>query len=180
MNIVLIGYRCSGKTTVGKILAKELGIDFVDTDVLIEESAGCSIDAIISREGWDHFRDIEKRLIEGISIRDNLVIATGGGVVMDEANVINLKRNGLVVWLKAEAGLIRKRMEKQERSGITRPSLTGTDTIEEINDVLAIRTPYYEQACDLRVDTTTLSPFELSNLILKGMRQRYKEGRMVK
>jgi hypothetical protein len=64
MNIVLIGYRCSGKTEVGKLLARELGMEFVDTDLLIEEDTGCSIESIISEKGWDHFRKIERRMIE--------------------------------------------------------------------------------------------------------------------
>jgi shikimate kinase len=74
MNIVLVGYRCSGKTTVGAILASELGRDFFDTDVMIDQKAGCSIETITSRDGWDHFRSLEKELIEEVSKRDNLVI----------------------------------------------------------------------------------------------------------
>jgi shikimate kinase len=92
VNIVLIGYRCSGKTAVGKILAKELGRDFLDMDALIEENARCSIETIISQNGWNHFRGIERGLTEEVSSKDNLVIATGGGIVMDEENVKNLKK----------------------------------------------------------------------------------------
>ena len=99
MNIVLIGYRCSGKTVVGKILARDLGRDFLDTDEKIEENTGSSIETIISREGWNHFRDVEKRVIEEVSSRDHLVISTGGGVVVDRGNRENLKRNGWLVWL---------------------------------------------------------------------------------
>ncbi|MBW2206369.1 MAG: shikimate kinase [Deltaproteobacteria bacterium] len=169
MNIVLIGYRCSGKTEVGKILARELGKDFLDTDTLIEENAGSSIDQIVSREGWDHFRKIEKGLIEEISHRDNLVVATGGGVVMDEDNVKNLKRKGLLIWLKGDAEVLKERMIKDQRSEKIRPSLTGTDPLEEITRVLSIRMPLYEKAETLTVDTGTLSIREVASLIMETL-----------
>ena len=94
MNIVLIGYRCSGKTGVGKILACKLEKYFVDIDSLIEKRAGCSIKGLVSKSGWDHFRMIEKKMIERVSKKGNLIIATGGGAVMDKENIKNLKRNG--------------------------------------------------------------------------------------
>jgi len=169
MNIVLIGYRCSGKTAVGKILANELGRDFLDTDVLIEENAGCSIEVITSRDGWDHFRDIERRLIKEVSKKDNLVIATGGGVVMVEENVKNLKKNGFLVWLNGKAKVFKERMEREQKSGKIRPSLTGADPLEEIKQVLDIRTPLYEQAGNLMVDTSSLSIREVATSILKAL-----------
>nr|NIR15922.1 shikimate kinase [Desulfobacterales bacterium] len=124
MNIVLIGYRCSGKTVVGKTLARELGKEFLDTDALIEENAGRTIERMISTKGWDHFRETEKRLVEEVSRRNNLVIATGGGIVMDEENVKNLKQNGWIVWLKGKPDVLRERMAKEQGSGKVRPSLT--------------------------------------------------------
>ena len=171
MNIVLIGYRCSGKTAVGKILATELGKDLLDTDALLEENAGCSIETIVSRRGWDHFRGIEKRLVEEVSRKDNLIISTGGGVVVDEGNVKNLKRNGWVVWLNGKAEVLKDRMDKEQRSGKIRPSLTGTDPLEEIKQVLDVRTPLYEQAATLVVDTSTLSLREVADLVMKRLPQ---------
>jgi shikimate kinase len=167
MNIVLIGYRCSGKTAVGKILAKELGRDFLDTDTLIEEDTGCSIETIISRHGWDHFRNTEKSLIEKASGNDNLVVSTGGGVVMDRDNVKNLKRNGWVVWLKADAQVVKDRMAREQSSGIRRPSLTGDDPLEEIEQVLSVRTPLYQQTGNFMVDTSTSSIREVAASIMK-------------
>jgi shikimate kinase len=93
-NVVLIGYRCSGKTSVGSMLAREWGRGFSDTDALIEKYAGCSVEEIVKRYGWERFRAMERRLIEAVSRQENLVIASGGGAVMDERNVKNLKRNG--------------------------------------------------------------------------------------
>ena len=176
MNIVLIGYRCSGKTVVGKILARELGRNFLDTDALIEENAGCSIETIISRKGWDHFREIEKRLVEEVSERDNLVIATGGGVVVDEGNVKNLRKNGWIVWLNGKAEVLKERMDKQQRSGKIRPSLTGADPLEEIKQVLDVRTPLYERTATLVVDTSTLSLREVSALIMKSLPKNHMGG----
>ena len=169
MNIVLVGYRCSGKTVVGKTLARELGREFLDTDALIEENAGRSIEKMISTNGWDRFRETEKRLVEEVSRRNNLVIATGGGIVMDEENVKNLKQNGWVVWLKGEPDVLRERMAKEEGSGKVRPSLTGADPLEEIKEVLSVRRPFYERAGDLVVDTSNLSIGDAASLIIKNL-----------
>ncbi|HUU39940.1 MAG TPA: shikimate kinase, partial [Desulfatiglandales bacterium] len=154
MNIVLIGFRCSGKSSVGKILAHELGMNFLDTDVLIAENEGCSIETIVAKYGWDYFRITEKRVIEGISKKGNLVIATGGGAVMDGENVKNLKKNGWVVWLNGKPEVIRDRMGKDATEGKIRPSLTEDDPLEEIKEVLGFRIPFYEQAADLMLDTS--------------------------
>ena len=169
MNIVLIGYRCSGKTVVGKILASELGKAFLDTDAMIEETWGRSIETMISTQGWDPFRETEKRLVEEVSRRNNLVIATGGGIVMDEENVKNLKQNGWVVWLKGKPEVLKERMAKEQGSGRVRPSLTGVDPLEEIREVLNAREPFYERAGDLVVDTSTLSIRDAADLIIENL-----------
>jgi shikimate kinase len=174
MNIVLIGYRCSGKTEVGKILARELEKDFLDTDELIEDNAGCSIEAIISRDGWNHFREIEKSLIEKVSRRNNLIIATGGGVVIDEDNVKNLKKNAWIVWLNGESEVLRERMDKEQRSGKIRPSLTGEDSLEEIKQVMDVRIPLYEKTANFVVDTSTVTSAEVAALIIKNIPKRFK------
>jgi len=168
-NIVLIGYRCSGKTSVGKHLAQELGRRFFDTDAWIEKKARCSIEALVSRHGWDCFRSIEKELIKELSGGLNLVIATGGGVVMDEENIRNIKRTGYIIWLTAKAEVLKERMWRDHRSGKSRPSLTGSDPLEEITKVLSARVPYYEKASDLVVDTTSSSPSQVAALILRRL-----------
>ena len=168
-NIVLSGYRCSGKTCVGKHLARELGRKFFDTDALIEKKAQCSIETIVLRHGWHCFRRIEKKVIEDLSRMGALVIASGGGVVMDEENVVNLKRRGFIVWLNAKAEVLKKRMLRDQKLGKFRPSLTGSDPLEEIMKVLSFRAPYYEKASDLIVDTSTVFPRELAALIIKKL-----------
>ena len=169
MNIVLIGYRCSGKTEVGKILAKELNKDFFDTDKLVEDSAGCSIEEVISRDGWEYFRNIEKKIIEEVSMRDDLIIATGGGIVLEWDNVINLQRNGLIVWLYGNAEVLKERMNRDHGSGKIRPSLTGSDPLDEIREVLSIRKPLYERAADLIVDASSPSIQEVTNSIINAL-----------
>ena len=169
MNIVLIGYRCSGKTAVGQILAKKLGRDFVDTDALIEEASGCSIETLVSRSGWRHFREIEKRVIEAVSTKIKQVVATGGGAVMDSDNVKQLKTKSWIVWLDGTPEVLSQRMAKDQARGNARPSLTGTDAIMEIAAVLADRRPDYERAGDYRIDTDNLSVHEIVDLIIGNM-----------
>jgi shikimate kinase len=169
MNIVLIGYRCSGKTGVGKILACKLEKDFVDTDALIEKRAGRSIEAMVSKSGWDHFRMIEKEMIEGASRKGNLIIATGGGAAMDKENMKNLKRNGWIVWLKGNPDILKERMEKAQRAGNIRPSLTGANVLEEIRHMLHLRTPLYEQAASHVVDTSALTMEEVAASIMEAL-----------
>ena len=169
MNIVLIGYRCSGKTTVGRILAHELDMDFVDIDVLIEEDTGESIEAIISTKNWDHFRNLERDVIERTSEKDNQVIATGGGVVVNQENVKALKRDGWVVWLDARPDVLKERMDKEQQSGNIRPSLTGVDPLAEIEEVMNTRRPMYQEAGDFMVDTTRISKPEAAAMIMKNL-----------
>ena len=172
MNIVLVGYRCSGKTTVGKSIAGKTERIFLDTDGMIEDKADCSIEEIISRDGWSRFRNMERGLIRELSSKDNLVIATGGGVVMDEDNMRNLKRSGFIVWLKGSPSVLRDRMEKDRLSGFQRPSLTGQDPLREIERVLEQRKPYYQRAGDLSIDTDLLEAGEVADLIIREFNER--------
>lgn len=167
MNIVLIGYRCSGKTEVGKILARKLGWPFVDTDQRVEDHAGLSIHEIVSRFGWEGFRALEARAVRDVCTRDGQVIATGGGAVLDPQNVVHLRRNGWVVWLQADAEEIRRRMRAQERLALVRPSLSGKDALDEIEAVLLERIPFYESAADEQIDTSSLAVEDVVNQILE-------------
>jgi shikimate kinase len=168
MNIVLIGYRCCGKSSVGRYIAERTGREYVDTDELIEKKAGSTIEEIISDSGWNYFREIEKGVVKEISAGDNLVIATGGGIVMNKENIFNLKRNGFVVWLKGDVEVIRARMNRDEENGDIRPSLTGENAVDEIKDVLDIRGPLYKKAGDMTVDTSHISIPEVAELIING------------
>jgi shikimate kinase len=167
--IILIGYRGSGKTSVGERVAAELDRPFFDTDALVEKQARMPIEAIVSKMGWTHFREREKQVIESVSGKPNRVIATGGGAVMDPANVVYLKRNGWIFWLRAEAQILRQRIAKDQDAGKDRPSLTGTDPLKEIQAVLAQRDPVYQQICDFVIDTEGYSVRDVAVRILNGL-----------
>ena len=156
MNIVLIGYRGAGKSAVGKRLAERLRREFVDIDDLIEERQGAPISDLVKSQGWEGFRDMEKRVIQEISREDELVIAPGGGAVIDAENVSSLKRNGLIIWLKANAQVLRQRLEQDPRTPSSRPTLTGKGVLEEFEEVMGKRNPYYAKAADVEFDTSAL------------------------
>jgi shikimate kinase len=126
---------------------------FVDTDDLIESKEG-QISDIVKSHGWDYFRALEKRMIEEISKEENLVIALGGGAVLDPVNIVNLERNGFIIWLKADREAIQKRMEQDPRTIASRPTLTGKGTVEELEEMMAYRNSFYDRAAKIKLDTS--------------------------
>lgn len=154
MNIILIGYRGTGKTSVGIALSKRLGKGFCDTDEYIEKKVKSSISDIVATEGWAFFREKEKEAIREISSFQDCVIAAGGGAVLDDENVKNLKKNGVIVLLEAPIQTIVERMRCDNKTEQQRPSLTDKDPYEEIEEVLEFRKPIYRGAMDFSVDTT--------------------------
>ena len=153
MNIFLIGYRCTGKTTVGRSLAKRLERLFFDTDLELVKERGMKISEIVSKKGWTAFRDIEKQVIQRACESDNQVVATGGGAVLDEDNVKRMKDSGVLVWLRADIKTIEKRIIEDNTTQNFRPALTSKGSVEEIQETLLLRKPYYERAMDFFVDT---------------------------
>lgn len=162
MNIVLIGYRATGKTTVGKMLASRMDKRFVDTDDLIQENAGQNITDIVADIGWEGFRELEKQTVAEASRTNDLVIATGGGVVLDEANVRNLSATGKIFWLKADIETIMARL----KSDGDRPPLSGKDAAGEAEQILTQRLPAYEKAAHWAVETETRTPHEIVKMII--------------
>ena len=171
MNIVLIGYRCAGKTVVGKGLASRMRRRFVDTDDLIESSKG-KINDIVKDHGWDYFRTMEKRIVEEISKEDNLVIALGGGAVLDPDNINNLERNGLIIWLKADREVLQKRMSQDPRTNASRPTLTGKGTVEELEELVVQRDPLYGKASKIQFDTSGLNVEAVVEKILGVLQEK--------
>lgn len=156
MNFVLIGGRAAGKTTVGRRLSASLQKTFLDTDDLIEERQGASIGEIVKIHGWDYFRAIERKIISEISNHDDLIIAAGGGAVIQPGNVQALRRNGFIIWLKADIRILLRRMAKDPRTFAGRPSLTGKGALKELKEVLARRENFYKDASEVQVDTSLL------------------------
>lgn len=163
MNIVLIGMRGSGKTAVGKILAQKLGRELVEMDELIVAKAGMSIPEIVARYGWEKFRDIEEEITAELTKRDNIINVTGGGVVVREQNIIKLKQNGLLVWLTASVDTLLQRIGEDE----SRPLLKGKNQREDIEITLAERTPLYQKAADIAIDTEGKTPEVIAELVTK-------------
>jgi len=165
-NIILIGYRAVGKTTIGALLAERLGRRFVDLDVEVEAEAGETIAALVQRSGWPEFRRREKEVVRRSAALPGLVLATGGGVVLDPENIALLQASGRLIWLKASPTTIRARLRQEAAQVAARPGLTALGTLAEIDEVLAAREPLYKAAADLTLDVDKATPEELVQEIL--------------
>ena len=166
-NIVLMGYRGSGKTYTARYLAKNLGRKIVSTDEEIEKKVG-KISDFVKNNGWKKFRDIESEVIESID-GNNLIIDCGGGFVEREKNIRNLKKNGAIIWLKTSPEQIKERIKGSKE----RPSLTRKMSfLEEIGEVLQKRFPLYKKAEDYEIDTNNKSVEHVGNEILKLIKMK--------
>lgn len=174
MNIFLIGYRCTGKTTVGRELARRTGLRFVDADAWLVTEAGAAIAEIVSKSGWDAFRKIETSVLARIAASDNQVVATGGGVVLDAQNRTLMKACGVVIWLCASPETVYHRMLADKHSLAQRPALTDQDLRHEITDTLAARQALYAAAMNLAVDTDDKSIETICDLILSSLADERK------
>ncbi len=152
INLVLTGFMGTGKSTLGQLCAERLGFEFCDSDQVMEAQAGCSIPELFRTEGEARFRQREREVIAGLSATPNLVIATGGGVVLDAENVQKLRASGLVVLLTAPPDVILQRVG----NGVSRPLLAdAADARARIVEMLSQRMPLYLQAAHCQVETGT-------------------------
>lgn len=166
MNLVLIGYRATGKTTLARLLAQRLGWNWADADVEIERRAGKQIARIFAEDGEPAFRDLEAQVVADLCRCQHLVLATGGGAPLREESRQRMRAAGKVVWLMARPETILARMCADQTTAARRPSLTGKGPLEEIVDLLAKRTPIYAATAHLCVDTEGKSPAQLVDEIL--------------
>jgi shikimate kinase len=162
-NVYLIGYRCSGKTTLGRALSRHLGRSFVDTDEEIVRQSGKSIREMVREAGWEGFRAAEGKVIAALCRRRPMVVATGGGVVLDARNVAQMRASGVVVWLRSRAETIKKWIALDPASAANRPALSEAPLADEIDATLAQRTPLYRAASDFVLDT---DEFDVQALVL--------------
>ncbi len=154
-SIILIGYRATGKTTVGRLLAQQLGFSFIDTDQTIEEEEGSCISDMVAQHGWSFFRKKEKDMLKRLAHKKNHVIATGGGAILHKDIWPEIKQNNLVIWFKADIDTICQRLAADRNvSQSQRPSLTGSDIQAEITSVLNKRRPLYKASCHLSLDAS--------------------------
>jgi shikimate kinase len=181
-SIFLVGFRGSGKSTVGHLLARRLSRAFVDTDRLVEEAAGKSIARIFSDDGEPAFRALETSALERVCLRveagEPIVAATGGGIVLAESNRKRMRSAGVVAWLHASAPTLSRRIALDPASESTRPALRpGGTSASEVAELLRIREPLYRDAASIEARADELSPEEVADRILSQLATPERSGR---
>lgn len=165
-SIVLVGFMGAGKTAVGNMLARRLGKSFIDVDLLIEEKSGLTINEVFDRHGEPYFRRIESEMIADISKSDDLIVAAGGGAVVDDSNLANLQKMGHLIYLSARPEVIHERTKHKHH----RPLLETEDRRERIAHLLEQRRPYYARA-DYEIDTSNLTVEDVVERIVMYLRE---------
>jgi shikimate kinase len=167
VNLVLVGYRGTGKSAIGRRLGELLAMPRVSLDDEIVRQAGKPIPELVAASGWPFFRDLEERICRTFGQKDGLVIDCGGGVVEREANFDSLRRSGRVFWLRATPATIVSRIGNDQ----SRPSLTGNKTFtDEVEEVLARREPLYQRIAHEHIDTDGRSIDDLAASIATRFR----------
>jgi shikimate kinase len=163
MNLVLIGYRGTGKSTIGKMLSQKLRLAYTSLDEEIVRRAEMSIPALVEQYSWEYFRDLEEKVVQASAAQDGQVIDTGGGVVTRWVNIQRLQETGVIFLLEASVE------DMIARIGLDndRPSLTGTrSATEEVVDVWREREPLYRKAARFTVNTSELNPEQAADRIV--------------
>lgn len=159
MKVLLVGFACSGKSTVGKLLAEELHLDFCDSDAIIEQVAECSVSQIFSDYGELYFRDLENKVLQRLAKQNNSVVALGGGSVMC-ADFATLAQGSTVVWLQVSAESVALRLVGDN----TRPLFDGL-SVQRLSELTAERTPLYQAVANFAVATDNKTPAEVAREI---------------
>ena len=167
-NIALIGFMGVGKTAVGKALAEKLGKRFVELDSLIEHKAGKSIPELFQQDGEVAFRELEIDVTKEVSRNKNLVIACGGGIVLNKINIDRLKNGSIIVYLAASLRAILNRIPSE---GEGRPLLNTPNRALTIQELLRFRKPFYERVADIKINTSGLD----INLVVEQIIKKLKE-----
>ena len=165
-NIALTGFMGCGKTAVGRVVASVAGFEFLDTDHFIEEHVGMSIPRIFEEQGEQTFRRYEREVVVRLAERENTVIATGGGLLVDAENMDTMKQYAMVFCLWASPESIWRRVKGQSH----RPLLNTDDSRQRIFDLLAERKPAYSRS-DMLINTEYRSARDVANLILSQFHQ---------
>ena len=165
-SIALIGFMATGKTAVGELLAKKLHKEFIELDAVIAEHAGKSIPDIFGQDGEIRFRELEIEAVRGVAVKKNVVIACGGGIVLNKINIDRLKKESVIICLTASLPVILKRSLKDKDD---RPLLNVKDREKQIKELLEYRRPFYNRAADIAIDTSRLSIEAVVNKILETL-----------
>ncbi len=175
MVITLIGYRGSGKTTVAQSLAARLGWSWIDADAVIEEAAGCTIKEIFAAEGESGFRDRERRALAELLTSSKLVLAAGGGAILNRDTRRDMQAAGPVVWLQASVQKLAERIESDPTTAGRRPNLAGGG-VDEIRRLLAEREPLYRECASHSIYTDNLSVDEIVERITVALNSALIKG----
>jgi shikimate kinase len=162
LSIIFVGLPGSGKTTIGRQLARRLGVPFVDSDHVIEHRLGCSIREFFAREGEDSFRDVEQQVLDDLTQSHEGVIATGGGSVLREANRRHLRERGHVIYLRSTPEDVFRRV----RHDTARPLLQVDDPLARLRALFEARDPLYREAAHFVIETGRPSVATLVNMIV--------------
>ena len=166
MNIFLIGYRATGKSTVARKIAATLGLKCVDSDALIAQAAGMTIAEIFAAETEEGFRDRESGVVAQIALGDNQVVALGGGAVLRRENQAAIRNQGTIVWLQASVDSVCERLTKDSQTQSQRPPLTTHDLHAEVSELMERRRQIYVDIADFAVDTESLDAEEVAAEII--------------
>lgn len=169
MNLTLIGYRATGKTTLARLLADRLKWSWIDADVEIERRAGKSIAEIFAQDGEPAFRDLEAAVTAELLQREHLVLAAGGGAPLRPETREAMRDAGKVVWLTARPETIHARMSGDATTAARRPNLTDRSALDEILHVLAVREPIYRETADIEVETEERTPEQIADEICQRL-----------
>jgi shikimate kinase len=167
-NIALIGYMGTGKTAAGKVLSEKTGKKFLELDWIIEEQAEMTIPAIFKKNGEIGFRELEIAATKSVAGDTDAVIACGGGIVLNKINTDRLRVNGVTVYLTAEPEVILKRVSAEKGQ---RPLLEVQDQLKTIKEMLEFRSPFYERAADITIDTSKLTVNEVASEITRKLKK---------
>jgi shikimate kinase len=166
-SIILIGYRCSGKTAVGRELGRRLKILFRDTDSMVRERTGRTVAELVAAGGWSLFRSEERKALADLEGSESVVVATGGGIVESAENRDRLKHMGTVIWLSASPEEIEKRMRQDAKTGDQRPALSREGRLGEIRAMLRRRNPLYCETAAYMIDTSGMAVEAVVDTILR-------------
>jgi shikimate kinase len=166
--IYLVGMRGSGKSTVGRILARRLGWSFADADDEIEVLAGCSIAELLTAAGLSGLRDREADVVRAMARLERHVIATAGGCVVRQENRDLLRETGAIIWVTGKPETLWSRMQRDPQSVSRRPALTDLNPLEEIAHLAAQRDPWYREVAQFTISTDDRSPDQVAAAILSA------------
>lgn len=166
-DIYLVGFMGTGKTAVGRYLAKSLGLELVDVDYLIVKKEGRSISDIFTQSGEPYFRKVEKETLKEVAAKARQVVDCGGGIVIDPENIMAMKHSGRLICLSARPQVILERTKRHSH----RPLLNVADPLIKINELLEKRKAYYAKA-DFTVDTSDLTIQQVAEKILEWLKAK--------